>query len=59
MALTRDTQNAMIFGVCAGMAKEWNSDVTVCRILTVISFFFTGSLTFWAYIIMAILLPKS
>jgi phage shock protein PspC (stress-responsive transcriptional regulator) len=56
-ALTKDTVNGKVFGVCAGLAEWLGVDVTVVRLLTVLSFFISGSLTFWAYIIAAIVLP--
>lgn len=56
--MKRDTKNALITGVCAGIAKEFNLNPSVVRILTVISFLVTGSLTFWLYVIAAIVMPK-
>jgi phage shock protein C len=46
----------MIWGVCGGLAKYFNIDPTIVRILFVISIFF-GTLGFWAYIIMTIIVP--
>lgn len=57
MALKRDTEKGMVFGVCAGLAKHLGMDLGLLRVLTVISFLLTGSITFWAYIIAAIVLP--
>jgi len=56
--IKRDVDNALVFGVCAGIAKHLDVSVALVRVLTVLSFIFTGSITFWAYIIAAILLPK-
>jgi len=56
--MKRDTDNALIFGVCAGLADHLGVSVALVRIVTAISFIFTGSITFWLYILAAILLPK-
>ena len=56
--VTRDTEGALIFGVCAGIAKHMNMSPVLVRAITVLSFIFTGSITFWLYIAAAILLPK-
>lgn len=53
----RDTKNKMIGGVCAGLAKHTGMDAALVRIAAVISIFVTGSVTFWIYIILWILLP--
>ncbi len=54
----RCTDNRMVAGVCSGIAKYTNLDLNLVRALTVISFLFTGSATFWAYIIMWIIIPE-
>ncbi|OFU72808.1 PspC family transcriptional regulator [Streptococcus sp. HMSC10A01] len=37
--LTRDTKNQKIAGVCAGLAKYFNVDPTLVRVLWIISVF--------------------
>ena len=56
-ALTKDSANGKVFGVCSGLAEWLGVDVTLVRIVTVVSFLFTASLTFWAYVLAAIVLP--
>jgi len=46
----------MIWGVCGGLAKYFDMDPTIVRVITVLSIFF-GSLGIWAYIILAIVVP--
>jgi len=46
----------MIFGVCGGLAKYFNVDPAIVRIVAVASLF-VGTLGFWIYIIMAIVVP--
>lgn len=57
--LKRDINNGMVFGVCAGLANHLNLEVGLVRLLMVLSWFLTGSITFWGYIIAAIVLPKN
>jgi len=47
----------MIFGVCGGLARYFNIDPTIVRIVAVASLF-AGTLGFWIYIIMAIIVPE-
>jgi len=52
----RSRSDRVIFGVCGGLAKYFNIDPVIVRILAVASLF-VGSLGFWVYIIMAIIVP--
>ena len=52
------SRERMIFGVCGGIAKYFNIDPTLIRLLTVaLSFFGVGSGIF-IYIIAAIIIPN-
>lgn len=55
--LVKDTANKKIAGVCAGLASYFGIDVTIMRVLWII-FAIMGSLGIWAYLILALLLPK-
>lgn len=52
-----DRQNKMLFGVCAGIADKTGVDPLVVRVLTVISFVVSGTITFWGYLILGAMLP--
>ena len=52
--LTRDTDNGMISGVCAGIAKYLKCSVGIVRTVFVVGFM----ITFYVYIILAIVLRK-
>jgi len=56
--MKRDTKNAMLGGVCAGLAKATETDVLLWRIgfalLTLAGF----SLGFWIYLLLWILTEK-
>jgi len=54
--LYRSRTDRMIFGVCGGLAKYFNVDPAIVRIVAVASLF-VGTLGFWIYIIMAIVVP--
>ncbi len=54
----RCADDKQLGGVCSGFAKYLNADVSLVRILTVISFLISGSFTFWAYIICWIVVPE-
>jgi phage shock protein C len=52
------SKNKTLFGVCGGIAKWLNLDVSLVRILFVLGTIFTGSLVFWIYILLALVLPN-
>ena len=54
--LYRSRKDRKIWGVCGGLAEYFNIDPTIIRIVAVASLF-CGSLGFWIYIIMAIVVP--
>ena len=56
--LFRDGENKQIGGVCAGLAKYFDFDPTVLRILWVISLLVFG-FGFWIYIILWAILPEA
>ena len=54
--LYRSRADRKLWGVCGGLARYFNIDPTLVRILFVASLF-VGTLGFWVYIIMAIVVP--
>ncbi len=48
---------ATLFGVCGGISEYFNIDPTIVRLLTV-ALFFAGTLSFWVYVIAALVIPK-
>ena len=58
MKLTKDADNKLLFGVCSGLSKYTGVDATLIRIGFIIGSIFTGSILFWLYDLMVILLPK-
>ena len=55
--LSKNKSKGMIFGVCAGISDFTGIDVRVIRILTVLGSIFTGSIVFWVYLILGVVLP--
>lgn len=49
----------ILFGVCCGLSKSLNIDVSIIRLGFIFGTFLSGSLLLWAYIVMAIILPKN
>jgi phage shock protein C len=56
--LTKDKKNAIIFGVCAGLSKYSGIDVSIIRILSIVGVFFSFSILFWIYLLLALILPS-
>jgi phage shock protein C len=54
--LYRSKTDRVIWGVCGGLAKYFNIDPVIVRIIAVASIL-AGSLGFWIYIIMALVVP--
>jgi phage shock protein C len=57
-SIYKDPNNKMIFGVCAGLSDATGIDVTIIRLATVLGAIFSGSLIFWIYLLLGIVLPK-
>jgi len=54
--LYRSRSDRMIWGVCGGLAKYFDMDATIIRVIAVLSIFL-GSVGIWVYIILAIVVP--
>ena len=57
--LTRtDKSDSMVFGVCGGLAKHFEMDTTIVRIIVALLTVFSFGGLLLAYIIMAVIMPK-
>ena len=54
--LYRARTDRKLWGVCGGLAKYFKIDPTITRVVAVASLF-VGSLGFWIYIILTIVVP--
>lgn len=52
------SKNRTLFGVCGGIAEWLNLNVSLVRLLFVIGAIITGSIVFWIYILLALILPN-
>lgn len=55
--LKRSRTNRVIAGVCAGLAKYFNLDIALMRVLFVVATI-CGSFGFWMYVILWIVVPE-
>ena len=56
--MKRVTNGSLIGGVCNGIAKYNNWDVDSVRWITALLWLFTGSVTFWIYILMWVFIEE-
>lgn len=54
--LYKDSENAKILGVCAGLSEIFNIDVTILRVITFLLCWFYGT-GLLVYFLLALLLP--
>ena len=54
--LYRSRTDRRIWGVCGGLAKYFDIDPTIVRVIAIASLF-VGTLGFWIYIIATIIVP--
>jgi len=55
--LYRSTDDRILAGVAGGLAAYFDVDPVIVRIIWFLSVFFTGSLTFWVYLVMIVVVP--
>jgi len=53
------SDNKILFGVCGGLSEYLDIDVSLIRILFALGVIFSGSILFWIYLVLAIILPKN
>lgn len=56
--MKKDKDNAMIAGVCAGLAAEYNVDVTMVRLGFAVAALMGFGLPVVVYIVMALVMPS-
>ena len=55
--LTKSQNDKMIFGVCGGLAEYSGINTAIIRLIFVFGAIFTGSILFWLYLALAIIIP--
>ncbi len=56
--LYRSQRNKKIFGLCGGLAEEFNIDATLLRVIVAVSIPFTSGATILVYLIASMVIPK-
>ena len=56
--LYRPRQGRMVAGVCAGFAQRYGWDLSIVRLVLVLSFFFGAGVPLLAYIICWVVMPN-
>ena len=56
--LKKSQNDKMIFGVCGGIAEYSGISPAIVRLGFVLGAIFTGSILFWIYLILGIILPR-
>ena len=57
--LYRSRADRKLGGVCGGLGEYLNFDPTIVRILVIAGFFLSGTLVFWIYLAMWLVIPES
>ena len=52
------SSNRMFLGVCGGLANYFGLDVSITRLLFALGTFATGTLLFWIYVTLALIMSK-
>ena len=55
--LAKSKTDKMIFGVCGGLANWTGLDSSIIRLGFIVGAIFTGSILFWIYLLLGIILP--
>lgn len=56
--LVRLSNDKKLGGVCSGLARYFGMDVSIMRVAYLILTILTGSLLFWLYLILWLVVPK-
>ena len=54
--LHKSKKNRVLFGVCGGLSDATGIDPAILRLGFVLGSFFTGSILFWVYLLLALVL---
>lgn len=57
--LRKSKRDRVLFGVCGGLANYFNIDSPFLRLAFIIGTIFTGSLLFWIYLVLALVLKTA
>lgn len=55
--LHKSNKNRVFLGVCGGLSESSGIDSAIIRLAFVLGAIFSGSLLFWIYLVLALVLP--
>jgi phage shock protein C len=58
MNLFKSRKNKVFLGVCGGLEESTGIDAPIIRLGFILGAIFTGSILFWIYLILGIILPS-
>ena len=58
MSKLAKTKNRTLFGVCGGIGTFLGIDASIIRILFILGAIASGSVLFWVYLVLALVLPN-
>jgi len=58
MKLHKSKNNKVLLGVCGGLSDSTGIDAPIIRLGFIFGTIFTGSLLFWIYLILGLVLPS-
>ncbi len=56
--LKRSKTDKMIAGVCGGLAKRFEVDATLMRIIYLVASVLTATVGFWLYLVLWLVIPE-
>lgn len=57
MNLFKSKTNRVFLGVCGGLSESTGIDAPIIRLGFILGTIFTGSLLFWIYLVLGLILP--
>jgi phage shock protein C len=58
MSLSKSRSNRVFLGVCGGLAESTGIDAPIIRLGFILGTIFTGSILFWIYLVLGLILPS-
>jgi phage shock protein C len=58
MNLFKSKTNKVFLGVCGGLAESTGIDAPIIRLGFILGTIFTGSVLFWVYLVLGLILPS-
>jgi phage shock protein C len=56
--LYKSKKDKVLFGVCGGLSESTGIDAPIIRLGFILGTIFTGSILFWIYLVLGLILPS-